>query len=216
MENFPSNSNASRKRVPANAPKKAERTKLEPVVTGTVTRRKTPLGKRLLHVVIGGEVHEVREHVIFDVLLPAARDMVVDAGEAALRGVFYPDSSAGRRGHSRNRGGPHGTRYTNYSRYSEPRGRRDEPRTVSPRARSRHDFDEIIFNNRVEAEATLDLLFERIEEYGDATVADLYDLVGITEDYTDKRYGWTDLSNASVSRTKGGYILDLPRPEVLN
>lgn len=98
---------------------------------------------------------------------------------------------------------------------SDPR-RRDEPRTVSRQARARHDFDEIILENRVEAEEVLDRLFERIEEYGTATVADLYDLVGMTGDYTDNKYGWTGLATASVSRTKGGYVLDLPRPEVLD
>ena len=216
MENFPSNSNnnAPRKRI-SSKETPPERKKLERVVTGNVTRRKKPLGKRISENIVGGETRGVWDYVLLDVLIPAARDMIVDAGEAGLRRAFYPDAGAGRRGHSRNRGGPHGAGYTNYSRYSESR-RRDEPRSMSRQGRSRHNFDEIIFENRVEAEEILNRLFDRIEEYGDATVSDLYDAVGITDDYTDKRYGWTGLATASVSRTKGGYILDLPRPEVLD
>lgn len=213
MENFPSNSNAPRKRVPANAkPKPEEKKELTRVVSGSVTQRKKSLGKRIVQAV---DFRSVADYVFLDVMIPAARDMFVDAGEAGLRRMFYPDDSPGRRGHSRNRGGPHGSRHTPYHRMSDPR-RRDEPRTVSRQARARHDFDEIILENRVEAEEVLDRLFERIEEYGTATVADLYDLVGMTGDYTDNKYGWTGLATASVSRTKGGYVLDLPRPEVLD
>ena len=44
------------------------------------------------------------------------------------------------------------------------------------------------------------------------SVADLYGLVGIDSEYTDNKYGWTNLSSASIKATRDGYILDLPRP----
>ena len=53
---------------------------------------------------------------------------------------------------------------------------------------------------------------EIIEEYdGIVTVADLYDLVGITDKYTDHKYGWTNLRNAKVERVRDGYMLKLPK-----
>lgn len=215
MENFPSNSNAPRKRVPAKESAKKERTELTRVVSGNVTRRRRPLGKKITDLFTGVDLRDAVALSFFEVMLPAARDMLFDSGESTLRAMFYGDSS-GPRNTSHVRGGPHGRRHVNYSRYSDPRGRRDEPREISRKARSGHMFDEILFDNRVEAEAVLDILIERIDEYGDATVADLYDLVDITENYTDKRYGWSSLATASVSRAKGGYILVLPRPEVLD
>ena len=43
------------------------------------------------------------------------------------------------------------------------------------------------------------------------SVMDLYDLVGITGQYTDNKYGWTNLRNAEPVRTRDGYMLKLPR-----
>ena len=44
------------------------------------------------------------------------------------------------------------------------------------------------------------------------TVADLYDLVGLNHNFTDNKYGWTNLRNAQPVRDRDGYyILKLPR-----
>ena len=52
---------------------------------------------------------------------------------------------------------------------------------------------------------------EMIEQYDAVRVADLYDLVGITGDYTDNKYGWTNIPNARVVRTRDGYKIEMPR-----
>ena len=73
------------------------------------------------------------------------------------------------------------------------------------------DFQDLIFESRGEAEEVLTNLLDLIADYGVASVADLYDLVGITGPFTDNKYGWTDLRTASVSRTREGYIINLPK-----
>ena len=57
---------------------------------------------------------------------------------------------------------------------------------------------------------------EHTFRFGEVTVADLYDLVGISSDYTDRKYGWTDLATAKPIRVRGGYLLDLPRAKLLD
>ena len=52
---------------------------------------------------------------------------------------------------------------------------------------------------------------ELLETYKMVTVADFYDLVGVTCDYTDNNYGWTSLRSAEVVRVRDGYIIKLPR-----
>ena len=52
---------------------------------------------------------------------------------------------------------------------------------------------------------------EMMEEYGIVRVADLFDLVGITGDYTDNKYGWTNIRNAEVVRVRDGYKIKMPR-----
>ena len=56
-----------------------------------------------------------------------------------------------------------------------------------------------------------------INQYQIVSVADLYDLAGITcRSYTANKYGWTDLRSAKVVRTRDGYILQLPRTVQIN
>jgi hypothetical protein len=66
-----------------------------------------------------------------------------------------------------------------------------------------------------EADEVIARLDELIDVYGMASVADLYDLVGISGQYTDNKYGWTDVSSASRIRVRDGYLLKMPRAKPL-
>jgi hypothetical protein len=83
------------------------------------------------------------------------------------------------------------------------------------RVQERHDFSEVILENRTDAEEVLDGLRELIERYDQASVSDFYELVGITPDFTDNKWGWTDLRDARVQIVRGGFILRLPRTQSL-
>ena len=108
-----------------------------------------------------------------------------------------------------------GRSYVSYSNYYKDRYR-DRARYVSQRNRARHNFDDIILESRGEAEEVLSHLVDLTEDYGMASVADLYDLVGVTSNFTDNKYGWDNLSSGRVVPVRGGYLLELPRPIVLD
>src|SRR5690242_18821613 len=94
MDNYPSNSNKTK---PA-AEEKVEPKNIEAVVTGVVTRRKTPLGKRLAETFIGGDARTVGGYVVLEVLVPAARDMIADAFTQGIERMIYGEvRSASRR-----------------------------------------------------------------------------------------------------------------------
>lgn len=84
---------------------------------------------------------------------------------------------------------------------------------MSRKARANHDFYEIIIPTRPEAEAVLEGLFALLDEYEVASVADLYEMVGESSQFTDRNWGWTDLRGSDIRRVREGYLLDLPRPE---
>jgi hypothetical protein len=214
---FPSNShsNKTRERPIDGAPQeKPEEKKLEAVVTGEVVRRKKPLGRRFKETFLGGDAKGVLGFVMLDVMIPAAKDMMADAVSQGIERMLFGEARSTSR---RPRGGGNG--YVSYNRYSSntPRdGRREEPRSVSRSARARHDFDEIILATRVEAEEVIDRLSDLVQRYESATVADLYDLVGVSGNYTDDKWGWTDIRGAAVQRIRNGYLLDLPKPDYLD
>ena len=57
---------------------------------------------------------------------------------------------------------------------------------------------------------------ELIDMYQLVSVADFYDLVGVSGNYTDNRYGWTNVRNAYVVRVRDGYMIKLPKALPLN
>lgn len=210
---FPPNTHSKRVRDP-----KGEEKKVEKVVTGKVERRKKPLSRRFLEVFVQDDAQSVGHYILFDVLIPAAKDVIADVVSQGIeRTLFGGSRSSGRRPGFRS-GAPTG--HVSYNRYSSTppwnRDRRDEPRDISRKSRASHDFDEIILATRNEATEVIDRLFELVSRYDQATVSDLYELVGIAGNFTDEKWGWTDIRGAGVTRIsvrgEAQYLLDLPKP----
>lgn len=209
---YPSNSQRANK----DDPPKQEVKRLEKVTQGEVVRRKKPMHKRFVEKFFGDTVGGVLGYLAIDILVPAAKDTIVELFSSGVERLFYGDMRPPSRRGGRF-GGPVGhTAYNRAGATSPYHQSREELRNLSRRGRSSHDFDEIILATRVEAEEVIDRLFDLVSQYNSATVADLYELVGVTPGYTDNKWGWTDIRGAGVTRIKGGYLLDLPRPEPLD
>jgi len=191
--------------------KVTEEKKIEPVISGSVTRKKAPLGRRFLDTFVGGDAKSVAHYVLFDVIVPAAKDTIADVVSQGIeRMLFGENRSSTRRGGYRP-SGPSG--FVQYNRFSQ--GAKKEPERMSRRARAQHDFDEILLDTRADAETVLDRMLDILSNYNQVTVHDLYGLVGVTPEHTDLKWGWTDLRGASIVRVQNRYLLDLPRTEPL-
>lgn len=201
------------KEFPPNSDKsklgETEEKKVEQVTSAPAIRRKKGLGKQFKSIFFGGDAKSAFSYMIYNVLIPAAKEALADAGEQGLRQLIFGES---RRQRSAPTSGPGG--YVSYNRYAM--GQQQKPRALSHRSRARHEFDEIVLETRQEAEDVIDRLFAILDKYGSVTVSDLYDLVGIQATHTDQKWGWEELRGAGVGRTRGGYLLDLPDPEILN
>ena len=218
IEDIPGNSRTRRppSQVPSPAINASDKPEIEKVVTGEVRRAKPGLGKRFKEVIVGGDAHSVGGYILFDVLIPAFKDTVADAFSQGIEKLLFGEArSTSRRTGFRPSGGT--TSQVSYNKYATPPWRkeqREEPR-ISRASRATHSFEEIILATRREAELVIDRMHELIERYGECTVSNLYELVGETGDFTDEKYGWTELRGAQVRRAHSGYMLDLPRPEPL-
>jgi len=195
--NYPSNSKASQG--------DEKKPLIEKVIVGEVHQRKKPIRSRIGDSVMAEGADSVMQYIVMEVLLPAAKDMVIDAVSQGVQRMFYGDSR-GRRSNT-------GSSPTNYSKISRPSG---YSRESSRSARAVHDFDDIILETRGEAEDVLERLRDLIREYDSAKVSDLYDLVGLTGSFADERWGWSNLRTARVQSVRGGYLLDLPKTEPLD
>lgn len=214
MENYPSNSVSRKNQRPPEAKK------IEKVTTGSIARRKQPLGKRFAAVFVGGDAKNVWNYIAFDILVPAAKDMLSDAVSSGIDQMLFGGEQRWG-GPSRRRGGnktgPLGS--MSYGGRSGPINYQSQARQapqMSRGARASHNFDEIVLESRADAEQVIDRMFDLLNTYEVVTVAEMYELVGATSHFTDAKWGWTELPGAGVSRTRGGFVLNLPRPEPID
>lgn len=201
-EEFPSNSHKSKEEV------KIEKRVSEKVVKGKVKKKKKSLGARMSESFLEDDSSNVFQYILWDVLIPAAKDTIFDVLTNAGRMFLYGDNKAPDRVR-RDRG----KSYVSYSSYYEE-DRRERPRRAVNR-RASQNFDDIFFDYREDAEEVLDRLSDLVDEYQMASVGDLYDLVGMTSNYTDQKWGWYNLNTARVVRCRDGYALRMPRTEEL-
>ena len=175
--------------------------KVEKVVKGTAKVKKKGEMSKFRDIFIAEDVSNVKSYVVMDILVPAVKKAISDIITNGIDMILYGGSGDRNRRRS--------TADTiSYNRYYD----RDDRRYSENRTISGYSYNDIILETRGEAEDVLTRLDELIDSYGVAKVADLYDLVGVSGEYTDNKYGWTNIRSAHVDRVRdGGYIIKLPK-----
>lgn len=175
--------------------------KIEKVVSGTAKTKKKSEISKIKDIFISEDASNVKSYVLMDVLIPAIKKAVLDIVTNGTDMILYGDGGGSRRRAPSER--------VSYRRCYEQRDDRSIDRV---RTRTGYSYDDIIVANRGEAEEVLSRMDELIDQYGVVSVGDLYDLVGITGNYTDQKYGWTNIRTAEPQRLRdGGYMLKLPK-----
>lgn len=199
---YKSNSHAYKARQ-----QESEEKRVEKVVTGPVRIKKQSEFGKLANLIFAEDAKSVGTFIITDVIIPGVINLVED--------IFLKGSKYALRGES-GRGRRRDSEYVSYNDYSSPRsGRRDN----TPKINQRYSFDKVIIDSRGEAEEVLSQMDELVDRYGFATIADLNEMLGISGEYTDNKYGWIGkgcLRNAEAIRTRDGYVLKMPRATVID
>jgi hypothetical protein len=183
--------------------------KTKKIIKGRVITKKKTLGQKVKEVFVGEDVDNVFSYILHDVIIPATKGALVDAVQSGIEMFLYGE----KRGRDYNRTGRSNINYSGISNFGRSAYKNNTHRP-EPRRTSRNS-EEIIFQTRGDAESVLNNLVDLIKDYGQSSVNDLYDMVGKTGDFTDDRYGWTDLSSSRIRAVRGGYIIEFPRTEVL-
>lgn len=215
MDEFPNNSSrAQHEEMSAD-----DGRKIEKIISGEATIRKPSKLKRFRQSFIAGDASTVGEHVFWNLLIPSAQDALSYMASTFIEMMIY--------GERRNRFGPTSTpaqgvgstSRINYGGISSSNRLVLGPQQNSPinePVHTRFNPNEIVVPTRSEAEDIIKKMFEVLEKYNAVTVSDLYRMVGVSPDYTDQRWGWTNLDSADVKRVSEGVLLVLPQPQDLN
>lgn len=186
---------------------KMENKKVEKVATGKVKTKKKSSANKFADVFISEDMGNVKDYILYDVLLPAAKKTISEIVSNGIDMILY--------GETKPKSKSRGTKVS-YNRYYDDRDDDYRRRDSSRRARVLgYDYEDVILESRTEAEEVLNRMEDLIDTYGVVSVADLYDLVGISGNYTDNKYGWTNLRTAGIERTRDGYLIVLPKVKPL-
>lgn len=221
MEDFPSNSHRKKTEPTAEIPNEKN---VEKIVTGPVITRRPSGFKRLRQSFIKGDATSVGEHVLWNVVVPAAQDIVAEMGATFIDMMIYGESRRGRLGggilSNRLQQQAQSTSKFNYAGVSGGSQLITNAAAQMPQMpiqqKDRFIPNEVIVSSRAEAEEILLRMNQLIERFTAVTVADLYRLIGRSIDYTDDKWGWKNLEMADAKRVGQGVLLVLPMPEPLD
>lgn len=194
---------------PPNSHKSREK-KVEKVISGEVKTRKLPLSKKFINTFLSDDVEDVKGYLFFDVLIPSIKETIWEMASKGLEMILFGGTSKSSSSHGINKK----KNYVSYDKASYI----NSTRRTTRRDSGVNDWREIIFDTRGQAEEVLSNMADMVIDYGQVTVADLYDLAGVTKagDFTAEKYGWVDVSTVKIRMVRGGgYILDLPKVELL-
>lgn len=181
---------------------------IERVIKSEVLVQKKTMGRKFKDLFIEADFKNVSQYVIFEVMIPAAKNLIVDASIEAIRRTMYGDNALRAR-----RFGP-GPRVT-YNRpvnrsYSSPYSEVQRPSATPIPVRSqRTTINDLVFQTREEAAIVLERMVDVVDTYDVVSVSDLKELVGLDSSPVDNLWGWTYLDNVQIRQVRDGFILDL-------
>jgi hypothetical protein len=172
-------------------------------VVKSPAKTKTNEVRKIADIFISEDISNVKNYIFMDVIVPAVKKAIYDVVTNGIDMFLYGGTGKGK---TNSNGGK--VSYRSYYERKDNSGYRGSENVKSVNS---FDYEEIVFDNRGEAEAAKQQMMDIIKRYGMVTVADLYDMADRTAPYTSQKYGWMDVSGAETQRVRDGYILKLPK-----
>lgn len=186
--------------------------KQEPVV------KKPSMRNRVWSAMVAEEVHDVKEYLIFDVVIPTIKKTLFDLVTNALNLTLFGKPSSGSDRDDR-RSGP----YVSYSSYSRSYDR-DDAKRERDRERTRRDnyidvrhLDRIEFRYKEDALDVIRFLEDNLNEFGYTTVSDFVSAAHLETNSVHNKWGWYDIGNPVPQQLSNGrYYVKLPKPRPID
>lgn len=201
--NYASNSYASKKKEPNDL---SETRSLKS--SSSASLKKKGAGRWIFETFVSEDFTDIKSFIIQALwkerAVPAIKDLVVDSVQALLFGNSV-------RGRSSKSSGQR-ISYSEIFSSKPNRSTRDLDRSTGVTALD----GDLSYDTRVDAEMARADILRYIDEYGSITVAKIVeDILHLTPEHTDNKYGWYDLTTMTIVQSGGKYILRLPRAQYL-
>ena len=215
--------------APSLATAKLKKGPLEKVGTSEAVVKEKTTGEKIKDAFIAESAENVKRYLIEEKIVPELKEFVLDLLFDGLSMLLGTKRRSGGYGKSNDywaasNGGGSYYKYASTSNYYSNSYRK--PQTSEP-VRGKNESEdpcEVLFkigpdetpnDAKNTAKEVLSNLRDAAMEYDHASVADLYELSGISpKSFTDNNYGWNPemLQYAVIKRVREGYSLELPHP----
>lgn len=175
--------------------------------------------KKIANAMIGGTLTDVKNHTIYDVVIPEIKRLIMDAISILLNGDVRRSTT------------PIASK-TSYTSFWSGGGAIPVPKVATATPSIRFENYDIGFRDlpgceedetktaRGQAIAARDALDEILDRFHKVYVADLYDVCELpTPPHTANNYGWTNLRGMEVVKTNipdTPWALKMPKPTQIN
>lgn len=176
--------------------------KVEKVIQGEARTKKKNELEKVADVFLVEDRARAKDRIINGLLVPMVQNFIIDMITVLLKGGSSQDRA------------PRTVDRVSYRDYDRDYDRRRD--TPSSSARRSYAYDDVLLRNRGDAEAVLDQMRDVIYRYGFASIADLYEFAGLKSNYTDTKYGWSDLRDADIVPVRGEWLIKMPRVTPIN
>lgn len=173
----------------------------EKIVKGEVKVKEKSGLRSVVDEFIKEDAPTVRKYLVYNILIPKAKDILVSLVNGGLKMALYGS-----------KGGPKSGDLPG-EKYSYSKQYREEYREPEYRRRREPSYDSVVLGDYAEAEAVLSAMNDVIARYGRVSVLEMFDMLGQDCDYTQDKYGWKDLRNATIESVPDGFWIRLPKPK---
>lgn len=185
---------------------------IKPVVSGGVKKVQRPATRRFLDFMFAESPKALASKIGRETIVPRIKQGMEEAFNSFVHGMFWGkgESPLPNNIHQQiMRGGG-----VNYQAISSQTSALTQAR-VANQSRSHGNYEDLICPNQQIAEALLANMYNLLNQFNVVAVGDLYELAGMSSSISDGSYGWTNLDTARIRPTQGGFVLELPRPNLI-
>lgn len=179
------------------------------IVKAGVRAPKKTLGEDIRDTFQLSDLGTVKDYLVTDVIIPKVKNTVWSLITEGASAFLYNKSAPPRTGTTVRSSISGGPVITNYATSRNNPGRVISAGGVGNRY---SQINAIRLESKEDADNVLDELYSDLQEYQRVTVFSYYQLLGISVEPNDKKFGWTDLGGTKiVPRDDGTWSIVLPK-----
>ena len=205
MEQYPSNTLKERNKQA----QKKEKPELKCVVSGKSKPVPQSFWSKVFVGIKPASGQTMKGFIFDEIVTPLIQRAVVEGVTGAINYLVKGDAYADRKNNN-----SFGKSYINYNGISSGKSNANGNQYVYSGKNSGMEIENVWFESRVDAQRVLDEMQNVIAGYDILTVNGFYDIIGRTNiiDPSNEKFGWSDLRNAYITASRGGWVIHLPHP----